>query len=294
MKSHNTAVKVCFLPAVCYYDNSGIGYLVRESIMNNDSFLIIRPFNALFCCILGALILILIIASIALRKKSIETRKKVLVIASILTLIGFVIYKIALSQDPEFDELRKGLGMGGFNWWGELPLQLCNINMILIPIAVLLDKRELLAFCFFVGPLGAMMALSMPGVEFNGFSILLPRMLGYYGTHFLIVIEGLAVAAFGIYKPKFRDLPKIVLTILIITFVIFMINMGMRWSGLYPNANYFYSVETEGNFVLELFHSFLPYPFLYLLPCVLILVPYMLVVTLGFYIGDRIKAKKEN
>jgi uncharacterized membrane protein YwaF len=267
---------------------------MRESIMNNDSFLIIRPFNAVFCCILGVLILILIIASIALRKKSIETRKKVLVIASILTLIGFVIYKIALSQDPEFDELRKGLGMGGFNWWGELPLQLCNINMILIPIAVLLDKRELLAFCFFVGPLGAMMALSMPGVEFNGFSILLPRMLGYYGTHFLIVIEGLAVATFGLYKPKFRDLPKIVLTILIITFVIFMINMGMRWSGLYPNANYFYSVETEGNFVLELFHSFLPYPFLYLLPCVLILVPYMLVVTLGFYIGDRIKAKKEN
>lgn len=188
----------------------------------------IRPFNAVFCCILAVLILILIIASIVLNNKSIETRKKVLVIASVLTLIGFIVYKIALSQDPEFD----------------------------------------------------------------GFSILLPRMLGYYGTHFLIVIEGLAVATFGLYKPKIRDLPKIVLTILIIAFVAFMINMVMRWTGLYPNANYFYTVETEGNFVLELFHSFLPYPFLYVLPCLLILVPYMLVVTLGFYIGDRIKAGK--
>ena len=261
--------------------------------MISDSFLIMRPLNALWFTILAVLVLILIIASIVLSKKSIEARKKVLVIASVLTLIGFIFYKIALSQDPEFDELRKGLGMGGFNWWGELPLQLCNINMILIPVAVILNKRELLAFCFFVGPLGAMMALTMPGAEFTGVSILLPRMLGYYGTHFLIVIEGLAVATFGLYKPKFRDLPRVVVTILIVAFVIFLIDMAIRWSGLYTSANYFFAVETEGNPILELFHSFLPYPFLYLLPCVLILVPYMALVTLGFYVGDRIKGKKE-
>jgi hypothetical integral membrane protein (TIGR02206 family) len=266
----------------------------RESIMANAGFLVMRPFNALFFCIFAVLILILIVASIFLNKKSVETRKKVLVIASVITLIGFVLYKIALSQDPEFDELRRSVGMGGFNWWGELPLQLCNVNMILIPIAVLLDRRELLAFCFFVGPLGALMALTMPGMEFNGFSILLPRMLGYYGTHFLIVIEGLAVATLGLYRPKFKDLPRIVLTILIIAFVVFLINMAMRLTGLYPSANYFFAVETEGNPILELFHSFLPYPFLYLLPCTLILVPYMALVTLGFYIGDRVRGKKEN
>jgi uncharacterized membrane protein YozB (DUF420 family) len=109
-----------------------------------------EPFNALFIGIFAALIFILILASLFLRKKSIETRKKVLVIASLLTLIGFVIYKYCLSMDAEFDAIRTSIGMGGFNWWGELPLHLCNINMILIPIAVLKDKRELLAFCFFV------------------------------------------------------------------------------------------------------------------------------------------------
>ena len=262
--------------------------------MTSDSFLIMRPLNALWLTIFAVLVLILIIASIVLSKKSIETRKKVLVIASVLTFIGFIFYKIALSRDAEFDALSREIGMGGFNWWGELPLQLCNINMIMIPIAVILNKRELLAFCFFVGPLGALMALTMPGVEFTDASILLPRMLGYYGTHFLIVIEGLAVATFGLYKPKFRDLPKIVVTILIVAFLIFLIDMALRWSGLNTSANYFFAVETEGNPILELFHSFLPYPFLYLLPCTLILIPYMALVTLGFYVGDRIKGKKED
>ena len=256
--------------------------------MSNSGSLIIRPFNALFFIVFAAFILVLIIVSIAVRHKSESTKKKILITASLLTLVFFVVYKYWLSIDPEFNELRAY--MGGFNWWGELPLQLCNINMILIPIAVLTNKRELLAFCFFVGPLGAMMALTMPGAEFTDASILLPRMIGYYGTHFLVVIEGLAIVTFGLYKPKFRDIPGTVLTILAIAFCVFMINMIMRWTGLYPHANYFFSVETEGNFLLEIFHSWIPYPFLFLLPSVVILAIYMFIIILGFKIFGR----KEN
>ena len=72
-----------------------------------------------------------------------------------------------------------------------------------------------------------------------------------------------------------------------------MFDMILRWTGLYPNANYFFAVETEGNPILELFHGFLPYPFLYLLPCTLILVAYMAIVMLGFYVADRIRGNKE-
>ena len=66
--------------------------------------------------------------------------------------------------------------------------------MILIPIAVLTNRRPLMSFCFFVGPLGALMALVMPGTGFDGYSILLPRMLGYYGTHFMVITAGFALA----------------------------------------------------------------------------------------------------
>ena len=183
--------------------------------------------------------------------------------------------------------------MGGFNWWGELPLQLCNINMILIPIAVLRKSRPLQCFCFFIAPLGAMMALLMPGNGFSGYSLLLPRMLGYYGTHFMIVIEGLAIACFGLYRPRYRDLPRAVLAAILIAICIFLFNMLLRWSGLHPKANYFFSVETEGNFLLEIFYKWIPYPFLYLLPSIGILGIYMVLVTFPFAIADRIRRKRQ-
>ena len=176
--------------------------------MERNGILILDPLNAVWFAVLAIFIAVLVLVSILLRKKPIEFREKVLVIACLITFVGFFVYKYFLSIDPEFDEISKGMGMGGFNWWGELPLQLCNINMLLIPIAVWKKSRPLCCFCFFLGPLGAMMALAMPGNGFDGYSLLLPRMLGYYGTHFMIVIEGLALVTFGLFRPKLRDLPS--------------------------------------------------------------------------------------
>ena len=254
-----------------------------------SDFWIMRPFNALFCLCFAAFLLLLVLASLLLRRSSERTRRAVLVAACLVTLAGYFVYKYLLSLDADYNVITAN--MGGFNWWGELPLQLCNINMILIPIAVLRRSRPLMCFSFFLGPLGALMALVMPGNGFDGYSLLLPRMLGYYGTHFMIVIEGLALVTFGLFRPRFRDLPRAVLAILLIALCVFGINMLLRWSGLHPKANYFFSVETEGNFLLEIFHSWIPYPFLYLLPAVGILVPYMLLVTLGFTLADRRKKK---
>jgi len=255
----------------------------------NSEFWIMKPLNPLFLAVFAAFLLLLVFASVLLRGRSERTRSLVLIAACVVTLIGFVIYKYFLSLDSDYNVITAG--MGGFNWWGELPLQLCNINMLLIPIAVLKKSRPLMCFSFFLGPLGALMALLMPGNGFDGYSLLLPRMLGYYGTHFMVVIEGLALASFGLFRPRFRDLPKAALAVLGIAFVIFLFNLLLRWTGLHPKANYFFSVETEGNFLLELFHSWLPFPFLYLIPSFLILIPYMLLVTIPFELADR-RARK--
>ena len=249
---------------------------------NRGDFLVIRPFNGVFIGIFAVLIALMVLAAVILKDKSLKAKKAVLVTASLLTLAGFFVYKYYLSIDVDYNDLM--VNRGGFNWWNELPLQLCNINMILIPIAVLLHKKELLAFCFFVGPIGALMALCMPLAEFDGYSILLPRMLGYYGTHFLIVIEGWSIGAFGLYRPRFKDFPRIVFAMFAVSFSVFMINMIMRWTGIFPRANYFYSVETEGNFLLEIFHKWIPVPYLYLMPSIVILLAYMTIVTLGFNI----------
>ena len=257
--------------------------------MAENSFWIMRPFNTLWLIVFGAFLLLLIIVSLILRGKDQQAKTGVLVGACLFTLAGFIVYKYFLGQDKAYDVITAS--MGGFNWWGELPLQLCNINMILIPIAVLRKSRPLMSFCFFLGPLGAMMALVMPGNGFDGYSLLLPRMLGYYGTHFMIVIEGLAIVTFGLFRPTLRDLPKTILAALLIAFGVFVINMLLRWSGLHPKANYFFSVETEGNFLLEIFYKWIPYPFLYLMPCIGILAVYMALIMLGFTFADRRKRR---
>jgi len=201
----------------------------------NTELFIMRPFNTVFLGVFAAFLALLILASILLRKKSEKTKQAVLVCACVATTVVFFLYKYCLSLDADYNVITAN--MGGFNWWGELPLQLCNINMILIPIAVLKKSRPLMAFGFFLGPLGAMMALAMPANGFDGYSLLLPRMLGYYGTHFMVVIEGLAIVCFGLYRPKFKDLPRTVFTALAVAFGVFLFNMLLRWNGLHPKAN---------------------------------------------------------
>ena len=253
-----------------------------------SEFWIMRPFRPIFLIMFAFFILLLIVSSLLLRKKSERTRALVIAIVCWVTLLGFFAYKYALSVDADFNVITAD--MGGFNWWGELPLQLCNINLLMIPIAVLTRKRPLLGFCFFVGPIGALMALVMPGNGFDGYSILLPRMLGYFLTHFVVMTAALAIGTYGLYRPRLRDLPLTVLTIFVVALIVFGFNMLLRSTGLHTKANYFFSVETEGNALLELFYSWIPLPFLYLLPSIVILALYSGLITLGFSLADRGKA----
>ena len=259
--------------------------------MTKESFWIMRTFNPLFFACFAFFIALLVVVSLILKNRSDKTKRVVLIVTCILTFIGFFVYKYFLSIDTEYDRLVIET-RGGFTWWAELPLQLCNINMMIIPIAVALKNRPLMSFSFFLAPLGALLALMSPAVGFDGYSIWLPRMLGFYGTHFMIIIEALALVTFGFYRPKFKDLPKTVLTLVILMLVITGINFLLIKTGLYNRANYFFTMEHEGISILKLFWSWIPYPVVYLLPGAVILAVYMLLVTTPFAIADKIKKKK--
>ena len=69
-------------------------------------------------------------------------------------------------------------------------------------------------------------------------------------------------------------------------------NMLLRLTGLHPKANYFLTVETEGNPVMELFHSWLPLPFVYVLPCTGILGAYMALVTAVLTWVERLRSRR--
>ena len=259
--------------------------------MFDADFLVMAPFNGVFWAVFLLFLLMLIGITHTLKGKSEKTKKTVIVFLSLLTFAWYISYKYFLSIDKEYNIVAAEIG--GFNWWGELPLHLCNINMILMPIGIILNIRSIRSICFFVGPLGALMALLMPSIGFSGFSILTPRIICYYGIHFMIIVEGLLLATTGLYRPVFKDIPKAIMTTILLCFMTFIVNMVLRMTELYPDANYFFSVNPEGNPILEMLYGLIPVPFLYVLPCAIILGTYMLIVTLGFYLKGVVLAADE-
>ena len=75
-----------------------------------------------------------------------------------------------------------------------------------------------------------------------------------------------------------------------ISLVVFIINIILRKTCLGLKANYFFSVETEGNPVLEIFHGWIPVPYLFLMPALVILAIFMSVETFFFTIFGKKKA----
>ena len=258
---------------------------------SNNPILVMAPFNVTFNVTTAIFITILVVVSLWIKDKSDELKRNVITVACLLTFVGFFLYKYNLSLDSEYNEIMAF--NGGFNWWAELPLHFCNINMLLIPLSLKLNYRPLMSFCFFAAPLAAFMAVAIPAVVFEGYSLLIPRIMGFYLTHFMIVIAGLSIAAFGLYKPKFSDLPRTVLILICISAVIFGFNMILRFTGIYPKANYFFTVSPEKNALLEIFYSWIPCPYFYLIPSIGILGVYMTIVTTGFYIFGKVKRKEQ-
>ena len=130
-----------------------------------------------------------------------------------------------------------------------------------------------MGFSFFVAPLGALMALLFPEPLFSGFSLLMPRIFGYYVTHAILVVCGLSLATLGFYRPDPRDIPRILKTFGLLAVGAHLINLLLRLT-LCPEANYFFTYGAEIG-VLKLFWRIIPAPLLYGLPALLILAGYM-------------------
>lgn len=125
--------------------------------------MIIRPFDAGFFLLMAVMIGAIVLLRALLRNQPQQRREVVLLTLCVVNIIGFFVYKGFLSADAQFLQVS---GLDKFNWFNELPLQLCNINMFLIPIGILTRRRALLGFAFFVAPLGALMALVFPDPRF--------------------------------------------------------------------------------------------------------------------------------
>jgi uncharacterized membrane protein YwaF len=246
--------------------------------------MIIAMFNPVFMVYLLLIVLTIVLIWFFLRKKSESTRKWVIIGLCLFNILFFFIYKGFLSSDKEYRTIQD------FSWWSELPLQLCNINMFIIPAALLSRKRFLAGFSFFIAPLGALMAIMFPEPAFTGYSVFLMRNIGFYTTHGLLIVLGICLCTLGFFRPNFKIMPKMLLTLVIASLLMHGFNTLLR-STVCNNANYFYTYPTDIS-ILKLFYSWLPVPYLYEIFGIGILGIYASLVTLPFVIFK--KGTKEN
>ena len=86
--------------------------------------MIIRPFNAAYLRLLAFAAGAVVLLWVLLRGRSERCRAAVLIALCAVNIIGFFVYKGFLSRDVQF---LQASGLDRFNWFNELPLQLCLI-----------------------------------------------------------------------------------------------------------------------------------------------------------------------
>lgn len=189
--------------------------------------------------------------------------------------------------------------------WGTpleyLPLHLCSINAILLPIA-LFTKNKTIGNMIVLWCLGALAAVLMNFYAESASDLFTARFLFFYLPH---VLEfGIPIIAFklGIIKLDYKTIPKtLILTAAIYTAVHF-INVGLieyttkfNVTDTYGNPlhiNYMYSMQHEDFPLLSTFWNLIPHSYFYMLLVFPIIFVYLAIVYLPQIIREK-KAKND-
>ena len=181
-----------------------------------------------------------------------------------------------------------GIGAIIFNLvtWGSpleyLPLHLCSLNALVLPIAVF-TRNKTLNNLLLLWALGALLALVINTAQAN-FEIFSWTFVFYYFPHTLEL--GIPILMFLLKLAK-KDVKCIISTVtitLVAYTIIHFINVALNaycienniidYAGNIIQVNYMYSI-TPANPVLQLFYNVIPYPFWYMLLSVPVIVVYL-------------------
>ena len=182
--------------------------------------------------------------------KTDKARKQFLIGTGVFLCLYLVVYKVFLLNDPTYET----------NIWNELPLNLCNLAPVIIAIAVATDNRALKAYGFLNCFIGAIVAVVFPDPDFENAILLSAKGIGFWGYHFLVVFVCLALVILGQYRPRFRDILITVPLFFASACVAHGVNVLLRETGLYGEANYFFTYGLAGNALADLIYNILPKP----------------------------------
>ncbi len=161
-----------------------------------------------------------------------------------------------------------------------LPLQLCNIAVFLIPIALITKKAVLMDFIFFICGLGGLAAILVVGSDYQDTYSMMT--FSFYIFHFSVFLIPLlnSIWKFHSLKPTLKSALKLTLLVLAISVSVHLLNLFFNTVYHIP-ANYFFTMRllaAQTNPAFALFAKWIPYDYFYLLVALPILYLYMFVV----------------
>ncbi len=194
-----------------------------------------------------------------LNKQEQETVLHILAIFISLTVISFHIYKIS---------------QGGYNFRTDLPLYLCSLLGLIIPVFTYYKRNWMYEILLFWIIAGTTQAIATPDilVGFPSFEF-----FRYWIVHLGLVVVILYATIVLNYKPTLKSVFKSILALQV--YLIFMVVVNYVL-----DSNYFYlNSKPESASILDYLGE---WP-LYIIVAQLILVPYFLLIYLPFYLSRK-------
>ena len=224
--------------------------------------------------------LIFVALNHVLKNRSAEAKRTILVIICCFNAALYFVYKVAQSNESD-----------SFDIFMNLPLHFCNINLILLPLAIFFRNKPLLAYQFYFGIVLAMLALVTiyPGFRSRSLFEFVPFVYFYY--HSMLATLPILLVKLKLFTPSFKVVWQPVALLVGLTSIIHVINMIFRGTGIASEANYFFTYGLRGDFFTELFWSIIPHEFFFLLPGLLLFAPFIFITTLPFHLSNKSQDK---
>lgn len=188
--------------------------------------------------------------------------------------------------------------------WGSpyeyLPLHLCSLNALVLPIAVF-ARNKTLSNLLLLWSLGAVMALVVNTAQAQ-FEVFSPTFFFYFFPHLLEFGIPILLFKLKLVEKDFKCIVSTLLITLCVYTLVHFANVGLNSyftahqilnpTGALVQVNYMYSLRPE-NPVLALFWSLVPYEYWYMMPVIVIISVYLLLVY-SKQLAGIFKAKQGN
>jgi len=184
----------------------------------------VGTFSSTHLIILAILFLSMFLMVVFLKKKSDAFQDKIIKIIAWSIVLLEIIRMIWIAM----------INPSGFMLVAFLPLHLCGLMAIFIPLAVYQKSDVLIEFVYVAGIAGAGMALLTPDVTM--YPLLSLQFLQSMIIHALIFFAGVFYIFVKGYRPKFKNAPKVLSLLVLLAIAVFPVNLLL----VDQQANYFF------------------------------------------------------